>query len=165
MEYLSFWLICILILCNFYIFWIKGNNLKTAPFKMSFCDNLKTLTYVFVWVVKKGLTVFRVLLTQQSLLFEQCIENNFSLAVNFLVICCAIWYHLYNLRNVKNTLEGVFFLVKKACNFTKSDIRPWVFSRFLNNANVTKSRKGSNILWSWISFQRRDNQYSPPSKI
>ena len=25
---------------------------------------------------------------------------------------CAIWYHLYNLENVKNTHEGVLLLVK-----------------------------------------------------
>ena len=39
---------------------------------------------------------------------------------------CAISYHLYNLKNVKNTHGGVFLLVK-ACNFTKSSIPPWVF--------------------------------------
>ena len=35
---------------------------------------------------------------------------------------CAIWYHFYNLKNVKNTHEGVLILVKlqaEACNFTK----------------------------------------------
>ena len=32
---------------------------------------------------------------------------------------CAIWYHLYNLENVKNFHGGVLFLVKlKPCNFT-----------------------------------------------
>ena len=28
------------------------------------------------------------------------------------LICCAIWYHLYNLENVKSTHEGVLLLVK-----------------------------------------------------
>ena len=28
------------------------------------------------------------------------------------VMCFAIWYHLYNLKNVKNTHEGVLRLVK-----------------------------------------------------
>ena len=28
------------------------------------------------------------------------------------VLRCAIWYHLYNLKNVKNTHEGVLLLVK-----------------------------------------------------
>ena len=37
---------------------------------------------------------------------------------------CAIWYHLYNLKNVKNTCAEVLLLVKlqaEACNFTKSN--------------------------------------------
>ena len=28
------------------------------------------------------------------------------------VMRCAIWYHLYNLKNLKNTHEGVLLLVK-----------------------------------------------------
>ena len=27
-------------------------------------------------------------------------------------MCCAIWYHLYNLKNVKNTHRGVLILVQ-----------------------------------------------------
>ena len=44
-----------------------------------------------------------------------------------------IWYHLYNLKNVKNTHGGVLILVKlqaEACNFTKINIPPWVFFTF-----------------------------------
>ena len=40
------------------------------------------------------------------------------------VMCCAIWYHLHNLKNVKNTHERVLI----GC-----------FSRFLNCTNGTKS--------------------------
>ena len=46
---------------------------------------------------------------------------------------CAIWYHLYNLKNVKNTREGVLVLVKlqaEACKFTKINTAPWMFSTF-----------------------------------
>ena len=42
----------------------------------------------------------------------------------------AIWYHLYNLKIVKNTHGGVLILVKLqalACNFTKINTPPWVF--------------------------------------
>ena len=49
------------------------------------------------------------------------------------VILYAIWYHLYNLKNKKNTHEVVLFLVKlqaKACNFTESSTLPWVFFKF-----------------------------------
>ena len=38
---------------------------------------------------------------------------------------CAIWYHLYNLKNVKNTHGGVLLLV------TKSNPPPWVLFTFL----------------------------------
>ena len=43
---------------------------------------------------------------------------------------CAISYHLYNLKNVKNTHGGVLILLKlqaKARNFTKINTPPWVF--------------------------------------
>ena len=53
------------------------------------------------------------------------------------VMACAIWYHLYNLKNAKNT--------HKACNFAKSNTAPWVFSRFLNCTNGAKSCKLSHI--------------------
>ena len=44
-------------------------------------------------------------------------------------MCWTIWYHLYNLKNVKNTHGALLLLVKlqaKACNFTKSNSPPWV---------------------------------------
>ena len=43
---------------------------------------------------------------------------------------CAIWYHFYNLNNVKSTHGGVLLLVKlqfETFNFTKSKTAPWVF--------------------------------------
>ena len=46
---------------------------------------------------------------------------------------CAIWYHLCNIKNVKNTNGGVLILVTlqvKACNFTKIDTPPRVFFTF-----------------------------------
>ena len=64
---------------------------------------------------------------------------------------CAIWYHLYNLKNVKNTHGGVLLV---ACNFTKANIPPWVFLKsFLNCTNGTKritnvsSTSVSQIIW------------------
>ena len=45
----------------------------------------------------------------------------------------AIWYYLYNLKNVKSTHVRVLLLAKlqaKACNFIKSNIPPWVFFTF-----------------------------------
>ena len=49
------------------------------------------------------------------------------------VMFCAIWYHLYNFKNVKNTHGGVLLLVKlqdAACNFTKSNTPPCMFFAF-----------------------------------
>ena len=45
-----------------------------------------------------------------------------------IIICdfCAIWYHLYNSKNVKNTHGGVL----KAYNFTRSSTSPWMFFTF-----------------------------------
>ena len=42
-----------------------------------------------------------------------------------------IWYHLYNLKNVKNTHGRVLILVKLQV-FTKSNTPPWMFLRFFN---------------------------------
>ena len=41
---------------------------------------------------------------------------------------CAIWYHLYNSKIVKNTHGRVLLLVTlQVFNFTKSNTPPWVF--------------------------------------
>ena len=40
---------------------------------------------------------------------------------------CMIFYHLYNLKNVKNTHGAVLLL---AYNFTNSNTPPWVFFTF-----------------------------------
>ena len=60
---------------------------------------------------------------------------------------CAIWYRLYNFKNVEDTHGRVLVLVKSqtgACKFTKSSIPPSLFfSRFLICINGTKSRKAS----------------------
>ena len=56
----------------------------------------------------------------------------------FIIVCmmrCSIWYHLYNLKKVKNTHGGELILVKlqtSACHFAKINTPPWVFFRFFN---------------------------------
>ena len=67
---------------------------------------------------------------------------------------CAIWYHLYNLKSVKNTHEGVLILVKlhaEACNFTMTNTPPWVFFTFF------KLYKWYQIAQRTIYFQRIEN--------
>ena len=55
---------------------------------------------------------------------------------------CAIWYHLYNLKNLKNTNGGVLLLVKLQA-LLKVTLLHECFPHFKNCANVTKSRKAS----------------------
>ena len=60
----------------------------------------------------------------------------------------AIWYHFYNLKNVKNTPEEVSFLVKlqaKPTTLLKVTLFHGCFSRFLNCTNGTKLRNASHI--------------------
>ena len=60
------------------------------------------------------------------------------------VMLRVIWYHLHDLKNMRNTHRGVLLLVKlqaSKCNFTKSNSPPWVFFTFLNCTNGTKPCK------------------------
>ena len=59
----------------------------------------------------------------------------------------AIWYHLYNLKEVKNTHGGVLRKPEKLKPATSLKVTffPWCFSRFLNYTNGTKSRNTSHI--------------------
>ena len=63
------------------------------------------------------------------------------------VICCAISYNLCNSKNVKNTHGGVRLFVKFQA--LKVTFLHGCFSRFLNCANCTKSRK-AHLSISWI---------------
>ena len=61
---------------------------------------------------------------------------------------CAIWYHLYNLKNVNNAHGGVLLLAE-AYNFTKSNTTPWAFFKFLKLC--TWHQIAQNILKSYKS--------------
>ena len=54
------------------------------------------------------------------------------------VVRCAIWYCLYNLKNVKNTHGGVLILVKLKLVKCKLTLLHGCFSRFLKCTNGTK---------------------------
>ena len=63
---------------------------------------------------------------------------------------CAIWYVLYNLKMMKNTLGRMLPLVKlpvQPATLLKVALLHGCFSRFLNCTNGTKSRKASHIPW------------------
>ena len=55
------------------------------------------------------------------------------------VLLCAIWYHLYNFKNVKNIHGEVLILVLKVT------LVLGCFSYFLNCTNGTKSRNALHI--------------------
>ena len=56
----------------------------------------------------------------------------------------AILYHLYNLKKREKTPATFSEVV--ACNFTtKSNTPPWVFLRFLNFTNGTRSSNASQL--------------------
>ena len=68
------------------------------------------------------------------------------------MVLCAIWYYLYNLKNVKNTQGGVLLLVKMqviACNLLKVTLLHGCFSHFWNCTNGTKWRNAPYIFVTW----------------
>ena len=72
---------------------------------------------------------------------------------------CAIWYHLYNLKNVKSTHGGALSLVKLqalACSFTKINNPPWVFFTFFKFYKQYQSaQRVTNMFFSvWFFFRR-----------
>ena len=74
--------------------------------------------------------------------FSDRIGFSFSPIRNLYVMRSAIWYHLHNLKNVKNTHEGVFLVKLQALNET---LLHGCFSRFLNLTNGNKSYKASHF--------------------
>ena len=58
-------------------------------------------------------------------MMKKVIFNTAYLSIQY-VMHSAIWYHLYNLKNVKNIHWGVLILL----NFTKINTPPWVFFTF-----------------------------------
>ena len=87
---------------------------------------------------------------------------------------CAIWYHLYNLQNVKNTHGKVLLLVcmLKPATLLKVTLLHGCFSRVLNCRNGTKSHKASQkqikvqIVYCSINSKRslRDNKSDADDK-
>ena len=69
-------------------------------------------------------------------------------AIMIFVVRCAIWYYLYDLKNLKNTHGEVLILVKlqaKPATLLKLALLHGCFSRFLNYTNGTKSRNAPHF--------------------
>ena len=65
----------------------------------------------------------------------------------------AIWYHLYNSKNVKNTHGGVLLLVKlqlEPATLLKVTLLHGWLSRILNCTNGTKWRSASHMMLTLI---------------
>ena len=83
----------------------------------------------------------------QFFLWTKLLENLF-LAKCLICGALAIWYHLYNLENLKNTHGGVLVLVKlqaEPATLLKLTLFRGCFSRFLNCTNGNKSCNASHI--------------------
>ena len=76
------------------------------------------------------------------------------------VVRCAIWYHLYNLKNVEITRGGVLILVKLQAwayaTLLKLTLLHGCFSRFLNCTDGTKSRNAPHMLYQIKSLSFQD---------
>ena len=70
---------------------------------------------------------------------------------------CAIWYILYNLKNVKNTYGGMLLLVKLQA---KSNTPQWLFFTFLKLYKWYQSRKTSGI---WFYLQNNLSLVTAPT--
>ena len=79
-----------------------------------------------------GQTKMEVSLEQKSNEFNAATTEALICSAREYVMCCAIWCHLYNLKNLKNTHGGQLLLVKSllACCVTKSNPPPWSFFTF-----------------------------------
>ena len=86
-----------------------------------------TVPLSFAWLSRKVL-FFALWFIYDPFLLLCCVDWHTSYVIHY-----AIWYHLHNLKHVKNTHGGMLILVKlqaKACNFTKINTPPWVFFTF-----------------------------------
>ena len=115
----------------------RGNRLRVQQFCSTY-RNIRDIESFFLPKQTRNV--------QGTNKFVRAVERFENLSIRVLgsqlyVVCCAIWYHLYNFKNVKNTHGGVLLLV----NFTKSNTPSWVFSLFLNCTNGTKSCETSHI--------------------
>ena len=112
------------------------------------CDSIEVQNLAWSWSI----------LTSLIELF--CRNSSWLLANNHFhknLMRCAVWYHSYNLKDVKNAHGGVLLLVKlqaSDCNFTKCNTPPWVFFTFFKlGARYQIAQRTANtplllILWN-----------------
>ena len=98
--------------------------------------------------------------------------RKFKHLLNLYVMRCAIWHHLYYLKNLSNTHGGMLILIKlqdKACNFAKSNTLPWVFLTFFKFYKRYQTVKASHInIYTLHIFKTISSEFSlsiPPENI
>ena len=121
-----------------YLYLLQGQQLEDLALKSPVINNAQGFTRLYVKSCLKSTKksiVFITWLTWCSI-DSRFRPNGFRIKVctsNIHLWCFAIWYHLYNLQNVKKTYGGMLLLVKlqdSVCKFTKSKMTPWMFFSF-----------------------------------
>ena len=110
---------------------------------------------------QKSSTVHVRLCFNIPLLFEgitAITKNSLSKIFMLNLMFCAIWYHLYNLKNVKNTHGGVLLLAKlkaEACFvFLKQHFEICPFALLPTNYNKIRSGKLIRIEYCFVYIMR-----------
>ena len=124
---------------------------KLVPYTQNFVHN--TYTYVHLspqWSTKYLIIdacfwtalIFRVLEAAQTSFKLQSPKNCQPFTPR------AIWYHVCNFKNMKNTHGGVLLVVNLqalSCNLTKTHTPPGVFFTFFKLYKCSKLRRSSHI--------------------
>ena len=135
------------VLKNFAIFMqacnsiIKGNSFTFFDFLFMTCLFMSALNF-FVIFLLFFMASSIVMIDVPLILWKKLLPNGTLCAI------CTIC-----------KIQKTWKTPEEDCNFTKKNTPPWVFSRFLNCANGTKSRKASQMYLIWVSkiLKRSEN--------
>ena len=108
------------------MFEVNNTNTRTCQWRRSgvFIANFEHISHL--------LLVFLLLTLSNG---YNSITHHYKSMFSSYEMLCAIWYHLYNLKNVKNTLGGMLLLVKlqaEPATLLKVTFLHVCFSHFLN---------------------------------
>ena len=84
--------------------------------------------YVMCKLINKNTLFVRLMFSKINIKGIITTSEHYCL-MSLFVILGAIWYYLYNLKNVKKTHRRALLLIKlqaESCNFTKSNTPLWV---------------------------------------
>ena len=122
-QVLAHWLVLmalsLMLILNMYL--LTGNHWITA------------LNYSFgwkAWTITTGTSLLQIIFcVRHETLFDKILNRGLSSKIvwNTNAMLCSIWYHVYNLKNVKNTHGGISHLKKLqalAWNSTKGNNSP-----------------------------------------